>query len=65
MNEIISKAHPLPFGDRLIEFLDIFRKAFNAHTHAYSGLPPVQDINYINVNQYNLDDILSRNIRIN
>lgn len=65
MNEIISKAHPLPYGDTLIDFLDVFRKAFNSHTHAYSGLPPVQDITYINVNQYNLKDILSRNVRIN
>lgn len=65
MNRILEEAHVLPYGDKLVEFLKLFLKAFNAHTHAYSGLPPVQDDTYVKINDYNMNDMLSDNIRIN
>lgn len=65
MKEIIENAHVLPYGDILVNFLNIFKKAFNSHTHAYSGLPPVQDINYTNLNSFNMKDMLSEHVRIN
>lgn len=64
--KIIEKAHQLPFGDTLIEFIDIFLKAFMTHVHAYAGLPP--DLNQIELKNlliYKLDTILSKNVRIN
>lgn len=65
MNNILKEAHVLPYGDILVNFLKLFLKAFNAHTHPYSGLPPVQDDTYIKVNEYDMNDMLSDNIRIN
>ena len=65
MKKIVDEAHVLPYGDVLVEFLEIFKKAFNSHTHAYSGLPPVQDNNCLNLNTFNMDTILSQNVRIN
>ena len=64
MNEIIEKAHQLPYGDILIEFLEIFRKAFISHVHPYPGLPPCSTDDVIKTTSYNLKDILSENIRI-
>lgn len=64
MNEIIEKAHQLPYGDILIEFLEIFRKAFVSHVHPYPGLPPCSTDDVIKTTSYNLKDILSENIRI-
>lgn len=65
MEEILQKAHALPYGDILVDFLKLFIKAFESHTHPYSGLPPCQDESYIAVDQYNLNDMLSKHIKIN
>lgn len=65
MNKIIEEAHVLPYGDTLVEFLKIFMKAFMSHTHAYSGLPPIPNADYIAMESYNLNDILSETVRIN
>lgn len=65
MNRILAEAHVLPFGDILVEFLKKFIKAFNAHTHAYNGLPPVQETTYLDLNSFDMDSMLSDNIRIN
>lgn len=65
MNNIINNAHVLPYGDKLVEFLKLFITAFKTHTHPYSGLPPCTDSTYQAVDNYNLNDILSKNVRIN
>lgn len=64
MNKILSSAHLLPYGDKLIEFLKIFVTAFKTHTHPYPNMPPVPESTYQAVDEYNLNDILSKNIRI-
>ena len=43
MNKIIEKCHVLPYGDVLIDFLQMFLQMFKAHTHKYPGLPPCPD----------------------
>lgn len=65
MNKIIETAHALPYGDILLTFLKLFLKAFKTHTHAYSNLPPIPDVNYVALDDFNLQDILSKNIKIN
>lgn len=63
---IIETAHQLPYGDILIELLEILIKAFSSHVHAYHGLPP--DINQneiVKLLQFDMEKILSKNIRIN
>lgn len=64
--KIIEKAHVLPFGDVLIEFIGLFIKAFSSHVHAYNGLPPdLKQIELKNLLSFELDKINSKNIRIN
>lgn len=65
MQKIINKAHQLPYGDILVEFLDMFVKTFAAHTHPYPGLPPCQTMDYIETTSYDLKKILSDTVRIN
>lgn len=43
MNKIIEQAHVLPYGDILVDFLQMFLQMFKAHTHKYPGLPPCPD----------------------
>jgi len=65
MAKIIETAHQLPYGDKLVDFLKLLLKAFNAHTHNYNNLPPIPDFTYNAVNDFNLNDILSKNVKIN
>lgn len=65
MTKIIETAHQLPYGDKLVDFLKLLLKAFNAHTHNYHNLPPIPDMTYNAVNNFNLNDILSKNVKIN
>tara|TARA_R110000796_G_scaffold58413_4_gene134876 strand:+ start:27366 stop:28307 length:942 start_codon:yes stop_codon:yes gene_type:complete len=68
IQRIVDEAHPLVFGDNLIEFLKIFINAFTNHVHPYSGMKP-QDLSGSNdipkLLEYNLESLLSRNIKIN
>lgn len=45
MNNIIEKAHALPYGDVLIDFLQMFLQMFKSHTHKYANMPPCPDDN--------------------
>lgn len=66
MKKIIDKAHLLPYGDVLIEFLDIFRKALLKHVHPYVQLPPTVDTETgtLQVQQYDLNKINSDTFRV-
>lgn len=68
IEKIINEAHPLVFGDNLIDFLKIFINAFVNHVHSYPGMKP-QDLSGSNdipkLLEYNLESLLSRNIKIN
>lgn len=73
LNKIINEAHPLVFGDVLLEYLVALRKAFENHIHNQFGAAPptdniqkgssVQDFKKLATNLET--KMLSKNIRIN
>lgn len=63
--EINSKAHPLVYGDKLIEFLELLRKYVNLHVHPYNGLPADPSQVKLDVLRFDLDTILNKNINSN
>lgn len=65
MQNIINKAHQLPYGDVLVDFLKLFVRTFSSHVHPYPGLPPCQTTDYIETTSYDLNQILSDSVRIN
>jgi len=65
MQNIIEKAHQLPYGDILVDFLKLFIRAFANHSHPYPGLPPCQTEDYLQTTSYDLEKILSDSVRIN
>jgi len=73
MKDIIERAHRLPYGDVLCEFLSLFLKMYMNHVHAYPGLPPLPgDPDSANFwakfmpNKNMLEDkLLSKDVRIN
>lgn len=40
LNKILNAAYKLPYGELLIDFLNVLVKAFVEHTHNFSMLPP-------------------------
>lgn len=65
MKELLNKAHRVPYGDTLIEFLDILRTAFAKHVHPFPTMAPCNDENMKAVATYDLEGTLSDNVRIN
>lgn len=65
---ILEKAHPLVFGDLLIEYLNLFKEAFTNHVHPYDGMKP-EDLKGGNAKkkflEFDLNKIISKNIKIN
>ena len=65
MQKIISQAHLLPYGDVLIEFLEYFLRMFKEHAHPYPGMPTILPSGHQEFFNYDLKQILSKNVRIN
>ena len=71
MQKILAEAHPLVFGDKLVEFLKLVKNAISNHTHKYPGMSPHSEGSSAtakvmqDMNEYDLEQILSKNIRIN
>ena len=40
LNKVIKSAYKLPYGEKLVEFLNTFVDAFVKHTHPYPMIPP-------------------------
>lgn len=55
LNKVIESAYKLPYGEKLVEFLNTFVNAFINHTHNYSMLPP---------NQFHTTSLLTQKSRL-
>lgn len=70
MLNILAKAHPLPFGDVLVEYLKLFKTAFLNHVHNNNGMKPTGlgegSVKVFSDKAPDLENrMLSKNIRIN
>ena len=65
MKEILSEAHQLPYGDILVEMLEIIRMAITEHVHPYPNMTAVPGSIIERLNNLQFNDILSESIRIN
>lgn len=65
---ILENAHPLAFGDLLVEYLRLQRAAFINHVHPYHGKKPQDLAGAEDIDKYldfDLNRILSKNVRTN
>jgi hypothetical protein len=62
---INNEAHPLVYGDILVQFLDLVKSYVAGHTHNYHGMPATELPNKVNVLNFDLDSILNKNINSN
>ena len=65
MKKILDKAHELPYGDVLVDFLKCFVDIFKRHVHPYSGIPPTLAATDTQMLSPEWNSMLSKSIRIN
>lgn len=65
LEKILIKAQRMVYGDLLVELITLIKEFIVNHTHPYSGLPPVQDITVKKILKFDLNKLLSNNIRLN
>ncbi len=63
--KINKEAHPLVYGDILVEFLELVKKYVSSHVHPYHGLPSDPSTITTNVLRFDLNTILNKNINSN
>ena len=63
--KINDKAHPLVYGDKLVEFLEYIKRYVALHIHFYHGMPAADELNKFDVLNFDLDSILNHNINSN
>ena len=63
--KINNEAHPLVYGDTLVEFLELVKKYVTSHIHPYNGLPPDPGPVTTDVTGFDLNKILNKNINSN
>ena len=65
---ILENAHPLPFGDLLINYLLLMRDVLLNHVHAYNGLKSTNlngEESIKKLLEFDLKSLISKNIKIN
>lgn len=65
LKKIYELAHPLPYGDELMELLREVIRIFLNHTHPYAMLPPALNASDKNILNRDLTELLSKSVRIN
>ena len=65
MEQILSKAHELPYGDVLVDFLKCFIDVFKRHVHPFPGKEPSLSSTDVDSLSPNWNEMLSKSVRIN
>lgn len=65
LKKVFEEAHPLPYGDELINWLKQLIQVIRNHTHPFSMDPPCFKEQEEKVLSTDLDEMLSKSIRIN
>lgn len=63
--KILDEAHPLPFGDQLMDFLTKLIRIFREHTHPFPMDPPCLTQPDKQILATDLTKMLSQGVRIN
>ena len=63
--KINNEAHPVVYGDTLVEFLELVKRYVISHVHPYNGLPADPGKSTTDVMGYDLNKILNKNINSN
>lgn len=65
LNDILKNAEPAVLGHVLVGILEKMRTAIINHYHPYPGIPPIKSFDISNLENINMTDIESNNVRLN
>lgn len=65
LDRLIEEADNIPYGKPLVRLAQIMKDFMLNHTHPFGGEAPVKGKLYEELNAFDVDTILNRNIRIN
>lgn len=65
LETILEDAHPIVFGDRLKEFFELLKTYIKNHVHPYHGMVPDETDTVKRIMNFNLDNLLSKNVKAN
>lgn len=57
-----ENAHPIPYGDKLVELLELIRLVLTNHVHPYHGMKTVQEEIVQKLLNFDLNSILNKNV---
>lgn len=63
-SDLMEQLHQLPWGDRLVEYLELQRKMFCEHSHPYPMLPPYPTYTEPLLEKDLTEELLSKDVRI-
>lgn len=63
MAELLKNCHPLVYGDKLVQFLEMFRNAFLTHTHPFPMRIPIAEDKITNLSNVDLQTLLSKSVK--
>ena len=61
--KINTESHPIPYGDKLNDFLKLMKSFVSNHVHPYHGSPPDPDPIVNQILDFDLESILNQNVR--
>lgn len=59
---LAESGHPIPYGDRLIEFLDVLRQVMVNHVHPYHAMKTVQEEMVLKMLNFDLNKLINKNV---
>lgn len=65
LTNILKDARPVVYGDRLIEFIELLQKYIKNHIHPYPGIKPDEDDTVQRLMEYDLQSLVSENVKVN
>lgn len=63
-DSMVKQLHQVPYGDVLVEYLDILRGALINHVHPWAQLPPCDALGITEANGLDFNKLLSNTLRI-
>lgn len=60
--KLSENGHPVPYGDKLIELLDLMKQVISNHTHPYAAMSTVPDNLLLKLLNFDMQSILNKNV---
>jgi len=63
--KINKELQSIVYGEKLVEFLRLVKTYVTTHIHPFHGMPPIQDNPVLKITEFDLDNLLNKNIKTN